>query len=181
MWSGESQNAPYRVWWRRFKKNNTSVSLIWVGSLNGTSALINQFSVFCRKYNAFHVEHTLGILIQEFIIFVPTQMFQMKTPKTLERHIWIIDINAAFQEILIYLMFDPRFSRFSPSGSCHLGRWPPAGRAACLPPSGPEGLSRPHVQVHCVDPMCKLNPPPPESSQRHLLYASGILRYFFFF
>lgn len=108
-------------------------------------------------------------------------MFQMKTPKTLERHIWIIDINAAFQEILIYLMFDPRFSRFSPSGSCHLGRWPPAGRAACLPPSGPEGLSRPHVQVHCVDPMCKLNPPPPESSQRHLLYASGILRYFFFF
>lgn len=53
-----------------------------------------------------------------------------------------------------YLMFDPHFSPPPPpSGSCHLGRWPPAGRAACASPSRSTGLSRPDVKVHRVPPL----------------------------
>lgn len=65
----------------------------------------------------------------------------------------MIDVNAAFQETLSYLMFNPYFSFFSPSGSCHLGRWLPAGRAACSSPPGSMGLSKPQVKGHHGTPL----------------------------
>jgi hypothetical protein len=123
--------------------------LVW--SFNGTtSTFINQFSVLSVGSPKHFMSCTLDILIQEFFylsFFIPPEIFQMKTSKTLKSHM-SNQCHCSFPRNPLYLMFDPHFSSFSPSGSCHLSRWPPAGRAACL--SSPWVHGAPQTWCKCT-------------------------------